>query len=151
AMDRALASDNAAFSGPVHFDQPALRNHETFVIYVPASYGKPTSDAERRHDLVGFVFAPIAMDDLTAKVIGNDMVARIYIGAGPGKKLLYSTPNKLPEGYEPRNPFRESPTIERQQFSFEIDPTPAFDAASDRWLIPLTTIAGIVVSVVLFL
>lgn len=155
AMQRAVATGKTAISGSTFFDNdPQFAGHPVFVIYVPVFYGSSELETaeDRESHLVGFVFAPILAHDMMAPTLPSDLDARVYVKTSAGMNLIYdSSKTKRFGGYVPSFTRSLPPLIEDQDFRIDFATTPAFDSASDRWLIPITAIAGILVSCLLFL
>jgi PAS domain S-box-containing protein len=156
ATQRVAPTGRMSISGLVSLtEDPILANKPTVVMFVPVYYGNDEiqSDEDRQSHLIGFVFAPIVTSDLVGPTLNGTVTCKVYVDVDTARHLIYNSPSvqNLPAAYKPR--YRDSfpRQVDDQKLAFVFETTPAFDASSDRWLIPMTLIVGSMVSFLLFL
>jgi PAS domain S-box-containing protein len=160
AMDRARDAGMPALTRRVRLRQEIDTNVQNgFLIYVPV-YQTPTVPASleaRRRSLRGFVYSPLRAGDLFSG-IGE---------AGPGSRVdfaVFDGPSPRSSGllFDSRSgdrlltePSIYSDTVELplagQRWSVVVSTRPAFEAISGREQVLLVFIAGLILSIVLFI
>jgi PAS domain S-box-containing protein len=161
AMERARKSGAAALTGKVKLIQETDKDVQAgAIMYVPV-YRRAAGEgsaAERRGDLVGWVYAPFRMADLMVGIFGKDfdLDVEIFDGAVPsGASLIFDSDGSPVEpGDEPAQG-RALRTLEvaGQRWTMLVRMPPAFaaQAASDRpsWVVVAgVTASGLVAALV---
>ena len=129
-----------------------------FVIYAPVYRAPtPTTEAERRERLQGFVFSPFRADDFLRGIVtsksGHDIEFKIFDGleTTPENLLHSSASTDSPgEGYRPRFVATTNLTVAGRPWTITYASRPGFDLAFSHSWIPYTLIAGILISLLFF-
>src|SRR5690606_5614293 len=156
AMARARDTGQAAISGRVTLVQEIAGPVQAgFLIYVPVYRGGdvPPTVAERRRELLGFVYAPFRADDLFANIFGTEALPRVtfQVYDGPGarpERLLHDSRDDRGAPPDPR--LLTTLSITGRVWTLGYAPTPAFEEGSGQWLVPGIAVSGLLVSAVLF-
>ena len=159
AMIRARDSGSVAMSGRVTLVQEIdLDRQAGFLLYVPVYRARriPVSVAERRRDLLGYVYSPFRGDDFFRGVFGSERQPRtsfrVYDGTIRSAATLLHDSRRV--GNQSSGGGRFSATREMDVYgrTWTIDVTslPAFEQSSDRWLAPAVALLGTIVSVLLY-
>jgi PAS domain S-box-containing protein len=112
AMERARDTGTAAASGKVRLVQETDKDVQAgFLLYLPVYRTRsiPGSVAERRAQLLGWVYAPFRMDDLMRGILGehaSDLGLEIFDGPGISDKSRLHRDKGLDDAYPSR--FRQS-------------------------------------------
>ena len=157
AMVQARDEGSPVLSGRVELVQEIDEEKQPgFLIYLPVYDGDadPSSVAERRAQLHGFVYAPFRAGDLFAGIFGGGtppVAFRVLdYGYEDQSGLLYDS---RPPGDEDRRPaFRRDTTITLFGHRWTIDfvSLPAVEERSGQIVAPLIALAGLLVSLLLF-
>lgn len=158
-MERARDTGAPALTGKVRLKQEIdERVQAGFLIYVPVYRGGnvPSTVAERRSALRGFVYSPFRADDLFAGIFGterNPRVAfRVYDGAVIRPDNLLHDSGSGSTGRPDSPEFTATTTLETagRVWTLTFASLPAFEAASDRSFVPGIATLGLLASLVLF-
>ncbi|HVS11625.1 MAG TPA: CHASE domain-containing protein [Planctomycetota bacterium] len=161
AMDRARDSGRPAASGRVKLVQEAAepRQQAGFLIYVPVYRAGRTPETvdERRRELLGFVYSPFRADDFFEGIIAHEARPRVlpvvYDGEKqePAARLYPSRAEDLaPAGYRPRLESSAAFDAVGRRWSLQVRTSPNFERASGRWMVLPFLVAGIAISLALF-
>jgi PAS domain S-box-containing protein len=161
AMDRARDSGQPAASGRVRLVQEAAepRQQEGFLIYVPVYRGGRTPETveERRRELLGFVYSPFRADDFFEAIIAHEARPRVLPVVYDGEKQesaarLYPSraEDLAPAGYRPRMEGSTAIDAVGRRWSLQVRTSPNFERASGRWMVLPFFVAGIAISLALF-
>lgn len=161
AMSLARDTGRAALSGRVVLVQEiGVQKQPGFLIYVPVfQTGGPVETAAARRDaLIGFVYGAFRADDLFAGIFGtetNPRVAfRVYDGPeATDEHLLHdSRTRQAVEGAEtaPRFSMIRHMEVASRRWTVLFTSLPAFERTSQRALVPVFALAGLLVSGALF-
>lgn len=155
AMIRARDTGLPAASGRVILVQEISTEVQPgFLIYVPIYEPgtQPTTEEARREHLVGFVYSPFRMEDLLAGVFSRErpwVSFSIHDGETPDEEsLLFASPS-LDDSHQFIR--QESLRFAGRTWTLVFKSQPRFESASDDRLLPYIGVAGVVLSVVLFL
>lgn len=155
AMERARDSGEPAASGVVTLVQEIDEVKQPgFLLYVPVYAGGvvPPTLQERRTRLLGFVYSPFRAGDLFAGIVGPGPLSRIglslYGGAPSPNRLLYRSAGEPPTG---RFTTTRDIDIAGQRWTAVIFSTPGLDRGSSIRLVPLATLGGFGVTLLLTL
>jgi PAS domain S-box-containing protein len=161
AMLQARDTGDAVASAKVELvqEKAAKEKQSGFLIYLPIYWGGgvPSTVADRRRLLQGFVYSPYRADDLLRAMFSHIHQPDVEIQVYDGKDLIddqllqhskHTVP--LPAGKKPR--FTETVPIEvaGRRWTLLLRTEPAFDRASGRNLGPYVAIGGLLASLVLF-
>ncbi|MBC7911793.1 MAG: CHASE domain-containing protein [Pyrinomonadaceae bacterium] len=159
AMERARDSGEATATGRVTLIQEMEEPKQAGVlIYVPVYQGGaiPTSEAERREKLKGFIYAPFRAGDLLEGIFGSEKTHEVGFkvfdeaASNPDSLLYDSEQARQDSSYRPRftatTPLRLAGRTWYPVFATE----PQFDHQSGRNLLPYILLVGGMVSLVLF-
>jgi len=157
AMARARDSGQPAMSGAVLLVQEIRETAQQpgFLLYVPVYRGDtvPSSVAERRRLLQGFVYAPFRAHDLFRGIFGPGERPRVSIAVYDGdtvaeEALLYASPR--PDGHVPAFRTRGRLQVAGHPWTVVYESLPAFEDASTSYLVPAVVGAGLLASLWLF-
>lgn len=161
AMERARDSGLPAMSGKVTLVQEIDKKKQAgFLIYVPIyRHGMPrTSVAERQAALYGFAYSPFRTGDLMHGILGGPSTQnidfKIFAGTEPkGGILLYQSDEEMEQPTSAKARFTTTRKIDVAGFPWTIiyNTRSEFDVASNQSHVIFTLLAGIFVSIVLFL
>lgn len=158
AMARARDSGAPAMSGKVTLVQEIdPRKQAGFLVYVPVYEGGtvPSTIAERRRLLRGFVYSPFRADDLLSGIFANVQEPRvwfdIYDGSRKEAALLHRMPrDDVDPDYLPAFSRTTALHLGGRQWILHFDTRPEFDRASSRTEILFIPLGGIIFSLALF-
>ncbi|MDQ3557260.1 MAG: CHASE domain-containing protein [Gemmatimonadota bacterium] len=158
AMLRAAESGAPALSGSVTLVQEIdERRQAGFLIYVPVYRGGavPTTAAERRARLQGFVYSPFRADDLFAGLFGTErrprVSLRVYDGSRPEETaLLHDSEATLRRRTGPRFTSTTQREVAGHTWTLAFASLPAFEQASGHTFVPSIVALGTLISLVLF-
>jgi PAS domain S-box-containing protein len=151
AMERARDSGRAAASGKVTLLQETGQSIQAgFLLYLPVyRHGRiPAHVAERRSDLVGWVYCPFRMDDLMNGILGerNDVGLELFDGREPSPASLMHRSRSL----DNRQPslLRDAVNLDiyGRKWSVVLRSLPAFVARHDPGRASSIAAAGFLVS-----
>jgi diguanylate cyclase (GGDEF)-like protein/PAS domain S-box-containing protein len=160
AMARACDSGLPALSGKVQLVQEAQQNIQAgFLIYLPVyRNGMPhVTLAERRANLMGWVYAPFRMDDFTHGIYGEratDLDIDIFDGTEiADSSLMYDSYGDLHAANKPKPHFSATHQIEfaGHTWTLVVHSMPGFDAHLSNPRIGLIGGGGIITSLLLAL
>ncbi len=160
AMVTARDTAEPALSGKVQLVQETdVDIQPGFLIYLPVyrEGGVPSSVAERREALVGYVYSPFRVHDLMRGILGNslpDVDLEIYDGADPAPEdRLYSSlgPGGAQDGGEPSRYVDDTRmVVHGRPWLVRISSQPAFEASLDQDKPGMVLAGGLLVSVLFF-
>lgn len=161
AMSAARDSGKVAMTGKVTLVQEIDQNKQAgFLIYAPVYQDDtvPTSLQDKRKDLVGFVYAPFRINDLLESIhnvnTNPKTVFKMYDGTNiSSESLLFTSPDtntRISSGYKPMYSKQTHLNIAQQKWTITHTSTPEFDKESNRYLVPLIVLAGVILSLFLF-
>ncbi|HKI62058.1 MAG TPA: CHASE domain-containing protein [Mariprofundaceae bacterium] len=158
AMDRARDINESAMSGKVTLVQEIdQRIQAGFLIYLPIyRNGSPRQTlAQRRANIIGWVYAPFRMNDLMAGILGHqetEVALRIFDGKNMAKKsLMYSSDNNLSEQSLGIYQRIERIEVAGHVWTIQIISLPAFDRMLNRGGAYVRLISGSLISLLLSL
>lgn len=154
AMEQARDGATTAASGPVTLVQEIEGERQAgFLIYAPVYRGGtvPPTLEERRTLLAGFVYSPFRAGDLFTGIYGREAEPRV------GFQLFDGTPEEGRLLHESHPDFRGRPRFSGDQqiplagriWTARYFSTPGLEAGSSQDLVPLVSVTGIAVSVLL--
>ncbi|MEN9935708.1 MAG: hypothetical protein RLZZ387_2287 [Chloroflexota bacterium] len=158
AMERARDTGLPAASGRVTLVQEIdERKQAGFLIYVPIyrSGSTPTTVAERRAQLIGFAYTPFRADDLLTNLFGTGDTPRLGFEAydttdlSP-ERLLHISPADDTGLGEPRFTTTTQIEVAGQPWILRYRTLPTFENTSAATWVPFITLAGVLISLVLF-
>lgn len=158
AMARARDSGEPAMSGQVQLVQEITENKQAgFLIYLPLYKGAhaPHTVADRRRDLVGYVYAPFRADDLFNGLFGSrphpDIDFEIYDGTPSPENLLHDHNPSVSHRDLGRHDFQLTlpTTIAGRTWTIVYTATPVFARNVDRTLPMVVFFCGTLVSLLL--
>ncbi|CAA7612848.1 CHASE domain-containing protein [Magnetospirillum sp. SS-4] len=158
AMDMARDTGLPSLSGKVVLVQEAEGEYQAgTLMYLPVYVGgvSPSTVAERRAAIRGFVFAPFRMNDLMNGILGRefDLIAlRIFDGAEAGKGALMFDSHRGASSGTVRGDFRQVETVEiaNHRWTLEFSGTSRFSRTAAGADARFILIAGGLISVLLF-
>ncbi len=160
AMARARDTGRAAMSGRVRLVQELEDPHPQpgFLIYQPIYGGGrvPSSLAERRDRIRGFIYSPFRAKDLFGAVFRDNgmrlLAFRVYDGETTDTThLLYdSHPEPGARLSRPSYATADTMNVAGRTWTFQYETLPAFHRGSGQPLVPLIALAGLLVSLVLY-
>jgi signal transduction histidine kinase len=159
AMRRARDTGQATLSARVTLVQEIEGPVQPgFLVYVPVFRGGeiPTTQARRRAELQGFVYAPFRAGDLFAGIFGTErdprVAFRVYDGRGTEPESLLYDSRANPGAPWPISRLTARSTIEvaGRTWTLVFTPTPAFGTTSGSALVPVVALGGLLVSLMLF-
>lgn len=161
AMDRARDLDKPATSGKVTLVQEAGQQVQAgFLIYLPVyRNGSPHETlADRRANIIGWVYAPFRMNDLMAGVLGEQVSSldyEVFDGENAASEtLMYDNDNHFFQSpYQDNSLFRATQRIDLngRAWTVTLRSLPVFEAGIDTERATATRLAGILVSILLAL
>ena len=149
AMLRARATGHAACSARVELVQDTEQDRQpAFLIYLPVT-GNLRGGLDR--PVVGFVYAPFRARDLLGATLLEDSLAAIHVDVldGPAAdpaQQLYSS--REPGGGAPASEARI--TVAGRPWTLRFEASPGFIESWEEWLPRWATVAGMLVSLLLF-
>jgi CHASE1-domain containing sensor protein len=164
AMDRAAANGDAAATSKVGLrlePQADSTDNDGFLIFYPVySTGRPPSTAaQRKASLIGFVFAPFRAEDVFADIFRDTsepiLDIRIYDGPQISEAALLQDSRSLrphvPASYHPG--YRAVQRLENagRTWTVEYATRPEFEVSSGENLIPFILLGGVSISLILFI
>lgn len=158
AMARARDSGAPAMSGKVTLVQEIdPRKQAGFLVYVPVYEGGtvPSTIAERRRRLRGFVYSPFRADDLLSGIfarVKEPLVSfDIYDGTREEASLLHRSPRNYVTANSPPA-FSRTTTLHLggRDWTLHFETRPEFDRASSRTQLLLIPLGGIIFSLALY-
>ena len=155
AMIRARDIGAPAASGKVTLVQEIDKQKQAgFLLYVPVYRNGtiPDNVAERRANLLGFVYSPFRTDDLIAGIFGDKKLSDIDFEIYEGKNI---SPENLLQSSKlaTSNPaFRKVSTIDiaGRTWSIVFTSRPEFALGSESRLVPYIGFVGMAISLILF-
>jgi PAS domain S-box-containing protein len=157
AMERARDTANSAASAKVTLVQELDKQKQAgFVIYVPVyrNGNIPTTQTQRRSQLIGFVYSPFRADDLIRGIFGNEdrlVDFEIYDSNNVSPaNLLHVSDNTPNRRYQPQ--FRTTHTINLagRTWSIVFTSRPELELTSETNFAPFVAFVGVAMSLVLF-
>lgn len=152
AMERARDTGEATASGRVTLVQEIDGETQAgFLIYVPVYAGGdvPTSVADRRARLQGFVYSPFRAGDLFAGILGRNPRPRvgfeIYDGAPDPGHALFQTPRSD----TPHFSMTRTIDVAERQWTAVVFSTPALERTAGDDLLPVAAWGGVGISLLL--
>lgn len=159
AMERARDTALPALSGKVTLIQEIdTKKQSGFLVYLPFYKGgvTPSTIAERRNLLEGYIYSPFRSEDLFSKIFGTENEPRVNFKIYDGKEaseknLLYdSVKYRKMASYNPRFTKSEQLIFAGHPWTIIYLSTPGFDNGSEPSLVPFLLIAGFSGSFFLF-
>ncbi|HYQ90671.1 MAG TPA: CHASE domain-containing protein, partial [Candidatus Competibacteraceae bacterium] len=153
------ARDNGAtVSGKVTLVQEIDEHKQAgFLIYLPVyrDGSMPTTVAERRDKLLGFIYSPLRAGDWVSRIVESAQRAPISIavfdgaGAKPEALLYQSAPDPATAGRRPH--FSEQVTLNMagRPWTLLFTTRPQFDRPTDAYLVPGVFLSGALISFLL--
>ncbi len=158
AMERARDTGAPAASGKVTLIQETDKHKQAgFLIYIPVyrNGGIPDTVAERRSQLIGFVYSPFRAGDFMAGIFGNEKQQNVDFQIYDGKSLswenlLHSSQGNISNSYQPE--FRTTKTIDigGRTWTIAFASRPEFETDSDTIFVPYIALGGLAISLLLF-
>ncbi|MBW4663708.1 MAG: CHASE domain-containing protein [Chroococcus sp. CMT-3BRIN-NPC107] len=158
AMIAARDTGLPAASGKVTLVQEIDKQKQAgFLLYVPVyrNGAIPDTVAQRRANLIGFVYSPFRADDLISGIFGRDERLDIDFKIYQGKNirpenLLHNSTIANNPNYKPA--FRQTSTIDiaGQTWSIVFSSRPEFELTSESRLVPYIGFIGIAIALILF-
>jgi signal transduction histidine kinase len=161
AMEKARDTGAAAASGVVRLVQELSsdpRPQRGFLVYVPVfregAPAQPATVEQRRAHLIGFAYSPFRMKKLVDGIFPRGEAAPnirfdIYDdGVQTSQHRLYRS--AAPGARAPRFKTTTSIDVGGRSWTAVFATQPEFDRASDRVVVPITLLGGIVLSLLLF-
>ncbi|MGL5195680.1 MAG: CHASE domain-containing sensor histidine kinase [Chroococcales cyanobacterium] len=163
AMERARDTGVAAASGPVTLVQEVEEEYKQagFLIYLPI-YGTgvtPETVAERRSQLLGFIYSPFRADNLLIGIFSKEKYPTVDFDIYDGTELtpeflLHSSQRyrgRNSQSHRPR--FRGMRTLDvaGRTWTIAFVSTPEFDELSGGNLVPYILASGLLIASILFL
>jgi PAS domain S-box-containing protein len=157
AISHARDTGKTTISGKIRLAQENGQNEQAgFVMFAPV-YRKGaslTTEAERRAALLGFVCSGFRMNDLMGTVLGKQLMMglEIFDGRQINDAARMYTSRPMQHGYVGHAYVAAVPVeIGDHPWTLRMTAQPAFEAAIDRQKAQIILIAGIVVSLLLFI
>ncbi len=158
AMTKARDTALPAASGKVTLVQEIDQQKQAgFLLYVPVYRNGtiPDNVAQRRANLIGFVYSPFRADDLIQGIFGSEKHSEIDFKIYEGRNILQE--NLLHSSTVANNPdykpaFNRVSTIDiaGRTWSIVFSPRPEFALDSETRLVPYIGFGGIAISLILF-
>jgi signal transduction histidine kinase len=156
AMRRARDDAEPALSGRVTLVQEIFGPQQAgFLIYVPvySGGGVPGTVAERRADLIGFVYSPFRANDLFLGIFGSEEFPRVSFSVYDGHdirpgSLLHASDRVA--GHSPRFNLANTVEMAGREWTVVFESQPEFEATSAGGALPIVMFAGLIASVWLF-
>ncbi len=158
AMDRAWRTGLPALSGRVTLRQEIEPEKQAgFLLYVPVFRRGdiPDTEAERRRELIGFVYAPFRADDFFLGIFGEDVVPRVGFRAWDGDAprpdgLLHDTAVRGAEAHDSQLTRTVRADVSGHVWTLQFGSLPALEQSSPRALVPALALGGAMLSLLLF-
>jgi len=158
AMERARDTGIVAASGKVTLVQEIDKQKQAgFLFYVPVYRNGdiPDTVAERRANLLGFVYSPFRADNLIQGIIDAEQHIGIAFEIYEGKNLnaenlLHRSTVAVDESYQPSFSNVSTIDIAGTTWSIVFTSLPDFELSSERRLVPYIGFAGIAIALILF-
>lgn len=160
AMEQARDTGLPAASGPVTLVQEIDEQKQAgFLVYVPVYRDglAPESVAERRENLAGFVYSPLRADDLLDGILGRignpDVSFKVFDAQEltPASLLHRSNRDAENSSFQPRFTAVSTIDVAGRNWSLSFTSRPEFEAELEGGRVRLIVIAGILISLALFL
>lgn len=158
AMDRARDTHAPSASGIVTLVQEIYgKKQPGFLIYVPVyrGTGRPANTEDRRALIDGFAYAPFRIHDLMSSIFGSEsrplVDFRVYDGSTKTSATLIYDSNGGEDTYKPLHQSNTFLNVAGRLWAIEFRTRPEFDYGSTRPLVPYIPVAGVLVSLILFL
>jgi signal transduction histidine kinase/CheY-like chemotaxis protein len=158
AMERARDTGEPAASGRVTLIQEGLalemdgQAPPGFVIFVPVYRGgkTPTTIEARRAFLLGFVYAPLRMEDFLSGIFGSEVRPRasfaVYDGSPEPENLLHAShPDR-----DPRFSTTSTLAVGGRTWHLQCASLPSFESTATTRYVPYLAALGALVSLALF-
>ncbi len=157
AMELARDSGAPVASGKVQLVQEIERRKQAgFLIYVPVYRGGsvPEKVAERRRQLLGFVYSPFRCGDLLRGVFAAESRPRLHFAIYDGERidpaaLLFRTTEHVDTAADHLGSTARL-VVAGRPWTIVYMPSSGFDIASGRGFAPYVFVAGLMVSFLLF-
>lgn len=156
AMSRARDEGIPAASGKVKLVQEIDPHPQAgFLVYVPVYRGGkvPSTIAERREQLLGFVYSPFRADDLFRGIFEEeatpDVHFEVYDGATAVRSNLVHVADLKPSS-APSFVEQAALTLGNHRWTLLFKSTPGFEAASYQPLVPWVAMVGVLLSLTLY-
>ncbi|OGT00240.1 MAG: hypothetical protein A3F73_09955 [Gallionellales bacterium RIFCSPLOWO2_12_FULL_59_22] len=159
AMQQARDLDKSALSGKVTLVQEAGQQVQSgFLMYLPVyRNGSPHETlADRRANIVGWVYAPFRMNDLVSGILGEQASSidyEIFDGENATPEtLMFDSDNHTSQGMD-KSLFHDTRRIDVNGHAWTITlrSLPAFEASIETVRVTATRLTGILVSILLSL
>ncbi len=158
AMSRARDTAQAALSGRVTLLQETNKDVQPgFLMYLPVYRNKAETVAERRNELIGFVYSPFRIRDLMEGILGGglpELDFEIYDGETVDTaQLLYdSTGSKHQQSQQQLHPLARTAQlhIAGRTWSVFYTPNQAFEVANKTSQPLMIAVGGVVIDLLLF-
>lgn len=154
AMSRARDTGEPAASGKVELVQEIDHAKQAgFLIYLPVYGGDdiPSSEAERRQRLRGFVYSPFRAEDLMQGIFGSAPRPRVHFDIYDGEvhpaNLLHSSPGVRSE--RPRMTATRQLEVAGRQWTVLYETRPEFELGSSRMFAPWVFLGGLIATALL--
>lgn len=158
AMEQARDQDRAAMSGKVKLVQETQRDIQAgFLMYLPVyRNGKPHATvAQRRANIIGWVYAPFRMNDLMDGILGeqvHNVDLEIYDGAKvSAEMLMYDSRAGQSHADAPLFHYMQQIETRGHAWTISLHSLPAFEANLDTGRITVIRASGFLISVLLSL
>lgn len=156
AMEQARDSGKSVMSGKVSLVQETRQNVQAgFLMYLPVyRNGKPHATlAERRANIVGWVYAPFRMNDLMGGILGeqvHNFDLEIYDDIGT-ETLMYDSRAGHGRVGEPLFRYKKQIDAKERKWTVSLHSLPAFEASVDTGRITIIRASGLLISMLLSL
>ncbi len=160
AMTRAALTSQPTMSGKVTLVQEIDEKKQAgFLIYLPVySDGNiPDTEEERRESLIGYVYSPFRSEDFLNAIINRSINPLIEYEVYDGERidensLLYDS-NPFEIENVPGSHYQSTRKISLANHTWTIvfTSTPAFNAASEKYVVPLVFFGGLIITTILFM
>ncbi|MDD5300118.1 MAG: PAS domain S-box protein [Gallionella sp.] len=158
AMERARDSNEPALSGKVRLVQETEQDVQAgFLMYIPVyRHGRPHETlADRRANIIGWVYAPFRMNDLMYGILGNqsnNTDLEIFDGEDETPKtLMYDSRSAQKQSGTPLYDFSQCLQIAGHNWHIRLHSLPTLEANIDTARATTIQLTGILVSVLLSL
>lgn len=156
AMEQARDSGKSVMSGKVLLVQETRQDVQAgFLMYLPVyRNGKPHATlAERRANIVGWVYAPFRMNDLMGGILGeqvHNFDLEIYDDIG-AETLMYDSRAGHGRVDEPLFRYKKQIDAKERKWTVSLHSLPAFEASIDTGRITIIRASGLLISMLLSL
>ena len=149
AVLRARDTGQPQITGPIILVQDALKT-PGFLFYMPYyAQKKSSTEAERRENFVGMVYAPFTVRTLIKGVLGKSN-RLVHFSIRDQNELLYDETDRTDDSFVPEHSKIRSVEFYGRTWTFEIWETPEFRATSRSNEPMMILLGGITVDAILF-